>query len=123
MKDQMGFHTQQNSSELGKAGRLFILFVGLILASHARNIWWSTDMKDIYRSSLEMIDELEPIRFSEYTDGRTHMTSFTTRQVQICNAFGFDVPEDCLPSTLRKAIERKKSGRKPGRPKKTVKTV
>lgn len=117
MKDQMGFHTQQNSSETGKTGRLFILFVGLILSSHARNIWWSTDMKDIYSSSLEMLDELEPIRFSEYTDGTTHMTSFTAKQVQICDAFGIEPPMDCLPTSIRLMIERRRSGRGPGRPK------
>ena len=119
MKDQMGFHTQQNSSEDGKAGRLFILFVGLILSTYTRSVWWSSDMKDIYKSSLDMIDELEPIRFSEYTDGTTHITTFTTRQVQICDAFGIEPPFECLPSSLRLAAERKKSGREPGRPRKS----
>lgn len=120
MKDQMGFHTQQNSSETGKAGRLFILFVGLILTSHVRNVWWSTDMKDIYNSSLDMVDELEPIRFSEYTDGTVHMTSFTAKQVQICDAFGIEPPLDCLPVSIRNIVERKKAGRRPGRPRKAT---
>lgn len=120
MKDQMGFHTQQNSSEAGKEGRLFILFVGLILASHTRSVWWSGVMRDIYSSSLDMLDELESIRFSEYTDGTTHMTTFTARQVQICEAFGIEPPLECLPSYIREAIERKNSGRRPGRPKKQV---
>lgn len=38
MKHQMGFDVLDIWSEEDKTGRLFILFVGLILASHVRHI-------------------------------------------------------------------------------------
>jgi hypothetical protein len=42
MKDQMVSDRQRNWSEEGKTGRLFILFVSLILSSYVRHIWKST---------------------------------------------------------------------------------
>ena len=106
MKDQMSFHTQRNSSEDGKTGRLFILFVGLVLSSKLRWYWNSTNLRDEYDSSLDMLDEMETIRFSEYTDGTTHMTTFSTKQAKICDLCGIEVPDECLPRTLREAKRR-----------------
>lgn len=121
MKDQMCFHTQRCSSEEGKTGRLFILFVGLILSSKLRWYWKkSVCMQDEYESSLDMLDEMETIRFSEYTDGTTHMTTFTAKQAKICDACGIDVPAECLPRTLREAKQKKQNPPKRGRPRKTI---
>ena len=118
MKDQMSFHTQRNSSEDGKDGRLFTLFVGLVLSSKLRWYWNSTNMRDEYESSLDMLDEMETIRFSEYTDGTSHMTTFSVKQAKICDACNVDVPNECLPRTLREAKERSQNPKKRGRPKK-----
>ena len=118
MKDQMSFHTQRNSSEDGKDGRLFTLFVGLVLSSKLRWYWNSTNMRDEYESSLDMLDEMETIRFSEYTDGTSHMTTFSAKQAKICDACNVDVPNECLPRALREAKERRQNPKKRGRPKK-----
>ena len=120
MKDQMSFHTQRNSSEDGKDGRLFMLFVGLILSSKLRWYWNSTNMRDEYESSLDMLDEMETIRYSEYTDGTTHMTTFSAKQAKICDACNVDVPDECLSRTIRDEKERKRNPKKRGRPKKIV---
>ena len=75
-------------------------------------------MRDEYESSLDMLDEMETIRFSEYTDGTSHMTTFSAKQAKICDACNVDVPNECLPRALREAKERKQNPKKRGRPKK-----
>ena len=119
MKDQMGFDIQRNWSEEGKSGRLPILFIGLILMSKVRYIW-QTKLKAKFASSLEVLDEMEPIRVCEQPDGKTHITLFTQPQVDICNAFGIDPPAECLSKDQLRKQEIIKSGRKPGRPPKKV---
>ena len=116
MKNQMGFYVQRNSTEDGKDGRSFIMFVGLIMISKLRN-YWKSSMYDVYESTLDMLDEMEPIRFSEYTDGSSHMTTFTGKQVQICDACHVDVPKEVMPRTIREAKERKENPKKRGRKK------
>lgn len=114
LKNQMLYYNQRNSSEEGRNGRSFISFVGLIAISSVRHAW-KEKMQDQYESSLDMLDELESIRYSEYTDGTTHMSSFTGKQVDICDACGVDVPKECMPATYRKAKERKEHPKKRGR--------
>ena len=114
LKNQMLYYNQRNSSEEGRNGRSFISFVGLIAVSSVRYAW-KEKMQDRYESSLNMLDELESVRYSEYTDGTTHMSSFTGKQVEICDACGVAVPKECMPATYRKARERKENPKKRGR--------
>jgi len=117
MKDQMVADRQRNWSEEGKTGRLFILFVSLILSSYVRYIWKSTKLYDLFSSSLDILDEMRPIRLIEHTNRARVITPFVGAQVDICKAFGFDIPKSCDPDY----ISRQKSKRKRGRPpKKTV---
>ena len=62
MKSQMMADRQRNWSEEGKTGRLFILFVSLILSSWVRYIWKSTRLYELFSSSLEILDEMRSIR-------------------------------------------------------------
>ena len=120
MKCQIDFHTQDCSSEDGKTGRLFILFIGLILSTVVRSTWKkSTKLKKLYRSSYAILDEMAPIRFCEYPDGSTHITSFLSNQVEICKEFGLKPPKDCLSSTERKNDKASATTRKRGRPRKS----
>ena len=48
MKSQMVSDRQRNWSEDGKTGRLFILFVTMIMGSHLRHVWSSTSMRDAF---------------------------------------------------------------------------
>lgn len=112
MKAQMGFATQDNWSEDGKTGRLFILFVGLILASHVRHIWKTTELHDCFDSSLAVLDEMRCIRSIEEPGHTATMTPFVGDQLKICEAFGIPVPDGCRPGYVSKRIRQR------GRPRK-----
>lgn len=116
MKDQLGFNMQRNWREDTKTGRLFILFIGLILHSEIRKIW-KTKLKKSYPSSVDVLHEMLPIRYVEYDNGTSHITGFTGAQVEICTAFGVPIPEACLSSAQKATLERMAAGRKRGRPK------
>ena len=112
----MDFHTQDCSSQDGKAGREFILFVGLILSSVVRNTWrQSAELRKEFKTSLSILDEMADIRWVQYGDGEEHLTSFLSKQVEICKAYGIDVPPECLSSTERLSGERKRNPKSPGR--------
>lgn len=116
MKDQMDFHTVECSSQDGKSGRDFILFVGLILSSTLRNTWkQSVELRKQFKTSLSVLDEMADIRWVRHEDGEEHMTEFMSSQVEICKAYGIRIPLECLPSVERKAEEKKVSPRKRGR--------
>jgi hypothetical protein len=98
MKSQMVSDRQRNWSEEGKTGRLLILFVSLILSSYVRHIWKSTRLSELFSSSLEILDEMRPIRMIEHTGRAKMITPFVGKQVDICEAFGFDMPKGCAPT-------------------------
>jgi hypothetical protein len=112
MKDQMVADRQRNWSEEGKTGRLFILFVSLILSSYVRHLWKSTRLYELFQSSLDILDEMRPIRMIEHTNRAKVITPFVGAQIDICEEFDFDIPEGCAPAY----VSRQKSGRKRGRP-------
>ena len=107
MKNQMCFDLQRNSSESGKNGRLFILFIGLILLSRVRYVW-KTELKSQYSSTIDVLNEMKPIRFVEYPNGDTHITSFTSRQIDICKAFNINPPTECLSKYQSKNLDKSK---------------
>jgi transposase len=111
MKSQMEGDRQRNWSEEGKTGRLLIQFVALILSSYARYIWRSTDLKELFSSSLEVLDEMRPIRCIEHTGKAKFISPFVGGQIDICNAFGFDIPEGCSPDYVSKRKNTKRRGR------------
>jgi transposase len=116
MKTQMVADRQRNWSEEGKTGRLFILFVSLILSSRVRHVWKSTGLNDILSSSLEILDEMRPIRLIEHTNRTKVITPFVGKQVDICEAFGFAIPEGCAPTYTSRMQSPRKRGR-PAKPK------
>jgi len=113
MKDQMVSDRQRNWSEEGKTGRLFILFVSLILSSYVRHIWKSTSLYKKFSSSLEILDEMRPIRLIEHTNRAKVITPFVGAQVDICEAFGFDIPEGCAPAYISRQKPKRQRGRPP----------
>ena len=98
MKDQMGVDRQRNWSVEGKIGRLFILFVSLILSYYVHHIWKSSDLYDLFSSSLDVVDEMRPIRLIGHTNRAKVITPFVGEQVTICKTFGFAIPEGCAPA-------------------------
>lgn len=112
MKTQMMANRQRNWSEEGKTGRLLILFVSMILSSYVRHIWKTTRLYDLFSSSLDMLDEMRSIRLIEHTNRAKVITPFVGAQVDICEEFGFQIPQGCAPEY----VSRKKPIRKRGRP-------
>jgi hypothetical protein len=116
MKDQMVSDRQRNWSEEGKTGRLFILFVSLVLSSYVRHVWKSTRLRELFSSSLDILDEMRPIRLIEHTNHAKMITPFVGTQMDICKAFSFEIPEGCIPAyTSRQKLPRKR-GRPPKKP-------
>lgn len=114
MKGQMVSDRQRTWSEEGKTGRLFILFVSMILGSVVRHTWKTTELHELFSSSLDVLDEMRSIRCIEHTGRAKFITPFVGRQLDICEAFGFDVPQGCSPDY----VSRKKQPKKRGRPRK-----
>ena len=113
MKSQMVADRQRNWSEEGKTGRLFILFVSLVLSSWVRYIWKSTKLYEFFSSSLDILDEMRPIRLIEHTNRAKMITPFVGSQVDICEAFGFDIPDGCAPTYTSRQKPKHKRGRTP----------
>jgi hypothetical protein len=115
MKDQMVADRQRVWSEEGKTGRLFVLFVSLVLGSYLRFIWKSTGLSVLFCSSLEILDEMRSVRCIEHLGWGEIITPFVGGQVDVCRAFGFEIPEGCSSSVLPQKPKRKR-----GRPRKNV---
>ena len=111
MKSQMVCDKQRNWSEEGKTGRLFILFIGLILSSYVRYVWKTTSLQDQFSSSLEELDEMRPIRCVEHTGKAKFITPFVGAQINICQAFGVEIPAGCAPDYISKQTQPKRRGR------------
>ncbi|MDR3186067.1 MAG: hypothetical protein LBU04_04600 [Christensenellaceae bacterium] len=64
---------------------------------------------DIFSSSLEILDEMRPIRMIEQANQKAMITAYVGAQLDICEAFGISVPAGCVPTY--KLIENKIKGR------------
>jgi transposase len=113
MKGPMVSDRQRNWSEEGKTGRLLILFVSLILGSHVRYVWKSTNLCNLFSSSLEMLDEMRSIRCIEHTNKAKVITPFVGGQVAICESFGYPIPKGCAPAYTSRQTQNRKRGRPP----------
>ena len=111
MKDQLNSDRQRNWSEEGKTGRLFILFVSLILSSYVRHIWKSTELHEHFSSSLEVLDEMRSIRCIEHKNRAKFITPFIGDQIRICKAFHIEIPKGCSPDYISKQGITHKRGR------------
>ena len=110
MKSQMVSSRQRNWSEEGKTGRLFILFVAMILGSYLRHVWKDSEkLRSMYSSSIEILDEMRAIRCIEHKGRATKITPFVSDQLDIAEAFGFDVPDGCTPVCRSKKSTKQKT--------------
>jgi len=113
MKDQMVSDRQRTWSEEGKTGRLFILFVSLILSSYVRYIWKSTRLHELLSTSLEILDEMRSIRLIEHHNHPRVITPFVGAQIDICTEFDIEIPEGCAPAYILQKKPERKRGRPP----------
>ena len=59
MKGILGADRQRNSSELGKEGRLFVLFVAQIMGCYLANVR-KEKLSDKYHSIQDILNEMRP---------------------------------------------------------------
>ena len=113
-KGPLGHDRLRTWSEGGKRGRMLIYFVGLILASYVRSVWQRDEvLRKRFPSTEAVLAEMRTIRCIEHTGKMKFITPFVGSQVDICRAFGFDIPGGCAPVYVSKA---KPMTRKRGRP-------
>ncbi|MCF0163758.1 MAG: transposase, partial [Bacteroidales bacterium] len=113
-KGPLGHDRLRTWSEGGKRGRMFIYFVGLILASYVRSVWQKDDvLRKKFSSTEAVLAEMRTIRCIEHTGRMKFITPFVGAQVDICRAFGFAIPDGCAPVYVSKA---RPAARKRGRP-------
>lgn len=105
-------------SESAKHGRMFICFIGLILASYVRSVWESSDfLRKKFGSTESVLAEMRTIRCIEHKGRLKFITPFVGDQVEICNAFGFDIPIGCAPTYTSKAKSKTPKRGRPAKPK------
>ena len=110
MKGVMGADRQRNWSELGKEGRLLILFVSQVIGCYMAYIRKTKLNKD-FHSLQSILDEMRPIRCIEHPNTKSVITPFVGKQVAICEAFGFKIPEGCAPEYVVRKTNKGKRGR------------
>ena len=91
MKGIMGADRQRNWSELGKEGRLLILFVAQVIGCYMAYVR-KTKLDREFHSLQSVLDEMRPIRYIEHPNTKAAVTPFVGSQIKICEAFGFDIP-------------------------------
>ena len=111
MKSQLHFDRQRNWSEEGKQGRLFILFVAMIIASQVKHTWATTNLRSLFVSSLDVLDEMRAIRCIEHKGRKSSITPFVGAQVEICDSFVITIPDGCAPKYRSRKVEPKRRGR------------
>lgn len=115
-KGMLGQDRMRVWTESSKHGRMFICFVGLILASYVKSVWEGNEYLQKKFDSVEsVLAEMRTIRSIEHNGRMKFITPFVGDQVKICEAFGFEIPEDCNPKYTSKSVSRKNG---PGRPRK-----
>ena len=110
MKGILGADRQRNSSELGKEGRLFVLFVAQVLGCYLAHVR-KEQLKDQFSSIQDILNEMRPIRYIEHPGTKPFITPFIGRQVDICEAFGFEIPTGCAPEYVVRKTNKGKRGR------------
>ena len=102
-KGPLGQDRLRTWSETAKRGRMFVCFIGLILASYVRSVHrQSKFLSDKFGSIEDILAEMRTIRCIEHKGRMKFITPFVGAQVDICKEFGFDIPEKCAPTCVSK---------------------
>lgn len=113
-KGPLGQDRLRTWSETAERGRMFICFVGLILASYVRSVHQQSKyLSEKFGSVEDILAEMRTIRCIEHKGRMKFITPFVGAQVDICREFGFDTPEKCAPTYVSK---KKSTTPKRGRP-------
>ena len=89
---------------MNKHSRMFVCFIGLILASYVRSVHKQNEhLRTKFASIEDILAEMRSIRCIEHEGQVKFITPFVGAQVDICKAFGFDIQDGCsLTYTSRK---------------------
>jgi len=99
----------RTSTELSTDGRIFIQFIALTLNSAIYRVYNSHEaLKKSFATRKHMIEEMRSIRLIEHPKKAKIITEFVGKQVDICDAFGFEIPAGCRPSS--KPLRKQKPG-------------
>ena len=88
----------RTSTELTTDGRLFLQFISLILCTYIRRVMREKNLFPTF-TMLGLFRELESIECTEQEGKAKVLSEFIGKQVAIFDAFGFEIPKDCRPST------------------------
>lgn len=117
-KGPMNFDRMRCWSEAAMHGRMFICFIGLILASYVRSVWESDEyLRRKFDSTESVLAEMRTIRCIEHKGRLKFVTPFVGDQVKVCQAFGFEIPSGCAPSYTSKAKSKTPKRGRPAKPK------
>ena len=109
-KSILGYDRLRTSTEDGKAGRDFILFVAQIILCRIEDVY-KTELSEMFPSVSAILDEMRPIRCIEHANTQAFITPFVGKQIDICKAFGFEIPEGCAPEYVVRKTNKGKRGR------------
>ena len=122
MKDLADGDTAMSYTEEGRRGRDFVSFIGLIALSWVRYRWATTELRRLFRSAEDVLDAMRPIRYSVYSDGTEHITTFTTEQISICDYLDVTPPMEALSVINQRKWQQAHAPKKRG-PKSKTKTT
>jgi len=92
----------RTSTELSNDGRLFIQFLSLILNSSIEYTMIEKNLYAKFSTRKHMLEALTPIRCIERPHKQRIITEILGSQLDVFNAFGIKVPEECKPISRRK---------------------
>ena len=116
MKGLMGCDRQHNWSESAKEGARFILFVAQIIGCYLANEV-KTKLADKYNSIIDVLHAMRPIRYIQHPGSTPYLTPFVSKQVDICEKLGLEIPEGCAPEyVVRKTNKGKSDAQEKGKP-------
>ena len=110
MKSRLEDNRQRAWSEGGKKGRMFILFIALIIYNYLAYIH-RAKLSDKFDTVLDVLNEMKPIKYVEHSNTKAYVTPFIGKQNDICEAFGITAPEGCAPAYATPAQPTAKRGR------------
>ncbi len=100
----------RTSTELSTEGRKFFQFVTLIINCQLHHLYSGTndEFKKHIVTPWQALDEMRSVRLVKLKNRKPKVSEFVGKQVDIFEAFGFEIPKGCTPSSKR----RSKSGGK-----------
>jgi len=91
------------STELSVDGRMFIQFLALTLNAYVYNIYCtSPTLQKMFPTRRHLYEELMSIRRIEHPRKARIISEFVGKQVDVFDAFGFEIPKGCRPTSRQK---------------------